>query len=194
MPLTAQAKDPVPLDYWAIRDTVSTVSVSPDGKHILVMKIESKEGEHVLEIYKTDDFSKPLRRLKAKPMEIISASWIDDNHIYGTAWKVVRKSVKRPNQDVRSYRSFSYNLEKNKFSNVDGNFSIVSLLPKEPTKILISSGNSVASALGVDPFAAFRPRSYYKFDINTGRSSLVIKGNDKYSGIGFDIDGNPNLD
>ena len=191
MPLTAQAKDPVPLDYWAIRDTVSTVSVSPDGKHILVMKIESKEGEHVLEIYKTDDFSKPLRRLKAKPMEIISASWIDDNHIYGTAWKVVRKSVKRPNQDVRSYRSFSYNLEKNKFSNVDGNFSIVSLLPKEPTKILISSGNSVASALGVDPFAAFRPRSYYKFDINTGRSSLVIKGNDKYSGIGFDIDGNP---
>ena len=124
-------------------------------------------------------------------MEIISASWIDDNHIYGTAWKVVRKSVKRPNQDVRSYRSFSYNLEKNKFSNVDGNFSIVSLLPKEPTKILISSGNSVASALGVDPFAAFRPRSYYKFDINTGRSSLVIKGNDKYSGIGFDIDGNP---
>ena len=187
----AQAKAPVPIDYWALRDTVSAVSVSPDGKHVLVMKIESKEGEHILEIYDTNDFSKPIRRLNASPMEIISANWITDDFIFGTAWKVVRKSVKHPNADVRSYRSFSYSLSENKFSNIDGNFSIVSRLPKEPNKVLIGKGNSVAGSLGVDPFAAFRPRSYYKFNLDTGAKSLVIKGNQKYNGIQFDIDGNP---
>jgi len=187
----ATAKAPVPIDYWALRDTVSAVSVSPDGKHILVMKIESKEGEHILEIYDTSDFSKPLRRLNADPMEIISARWISDNFIFGNAWKIVRKSVKGPNEDVRSYRSFSYNLEENKFSNISGNFGIVSTLPKEPEKILITRGNAVGGGLGVDPFAAFRPQSYYKFDLNTGAKSLVIKGSEKYNGIQFDIDGNP---
>jgi len=77
------AGTPVPIDYWALRDTINTVEISPDGKHILVLKIESKEGEHVLEIYETADMSKPKRRLNAKPMEIISARWISDTQIFG---------------------------------------------------------------------------------------------------------------
>ena len=34
----------VPLDVWALRDVVNAVEVSPDGKHVLVQKLESKEG------------------------------------------------------------------------------------------------------------------------------------------------------
>ena len=150
----------VPISVWGQRDAVSTVEVSPDGKHILLLKIEGGNmGENVLEIYDTSDFSKPVKRLNSKPMEMIDARWVSDKHIFGTAWKVVRKSVTGPEEDVRSYKAFAYNLEKNKFSDVDGAFRLVTVLPKEPGQILIAEGSSVADATGVDPFEAFRPRS-----------------------------------
>ena len=183
---------PVPIDVWAQRDAVSSVEISPDGKHLLILKMEGgKQGTNILEIYSTSDFSKPLRRLNANPMEMISARWVSDKHIFGNAWQVVRKAVTGPEADVRSYRSFSYNLDKNKFANVEGTFEIVNVLPKEPDNVLVSEGNPNAGATGVDPFQAFRPRAYYRFNLNTGARSLVLKGSDKYPTAEFDDDGNP---
>lgn len=198
---TAQAKDPLPIDNWAIRDAVSTVSVSPDGKHVLILKMESKEGNYVLEIYKTDDFSKPLRRLNADPMELISANWASDNYIVGRAWQVVRKMVRGPEEGVREQQFFSYNLERNKFSQFTNKkvagegsgFSIESYLPKEPNSILVSVGSVVASGSGVDPFAAFRPKKYFKLNLKAGRKTLVYKGNTAKPEAFFDIDGNPRI-
>ncbi len=189
--IAANAEPTVPIETWALRDMVSAVQVSPDGKHLLIMKIESKEGENVLEIYDVNNLSKPLRRLNSEPMEMINARWVTDKHIFGTAWQVKRKSVKRPEQDVRSYKAFAYNLESNKFSEVSGNFRIINNLPKEPNHVLISTGNAVRGGTGVDPFQAFRPRSYYRFNLETGGRSLVMKGNEKYPSAVFDIDGYP---
>ncbi len=191
-PTETQAQASVPVDVWALRSVVNAVQVSPDGKHVLVHKVESRDGEYLLEIYKTDDLSKPVRRLNADPMEIIAASWASDNYIFGTAWQVNRKSVKRPEEDIRDYLAFSYNLEKNKFSKIDGNFQLVSRLPKEPNKVLIGQGNAIPDPTGVDPFAAFRPRAYYKFDLQSGARSLVLKGNSKFPQVLlWDSDGNP---
>ncbi|QUL36612.1 S9 family peptidase [Erythrobacter sp. JK5] len=187
----AQSEARVPIDVWALRDVVNAVQVSPDGKHLLVHKVESRDGDYLLEIYKTDDLSKPLRRLNADPMEINSAAWVSDTKIFGSAWQIVRERVTEPEEDIREYKAYFYDLESNKFSAVDGNFGIENLLPKEPNKILIGSGNAIPDPTGVDPFAAFRPTSYYTFDLERGTRSLVIKGNDKYGNIGFDNDGNP---
>jgi len=82
----ALASPSVPIEVWALRDIVTAVSVSPDGQHILVLKVESRDGENILEIYKTNDLSKPFRRLNADPMEIISARWVSDTNIVGRAW------------------------------------------------------------------------------------------------------------
>ncbi len=188
---TTPAAQTVPVDVWALRNVVNAVQVSPDGKHLLVHKVDSREGDYLLQVFKTDDLSKPLRTLNADPMEIITASWVSDNHIVGSAWKEVRKRVTRPEEDHRSYKTYFYNLEKNKFSAVDGNFGIEGTLPNEPNKILIGSGNAIPDPTGKDPFAAFRPRSYYKFDLTNGSKRLVIKGNEKYSNLQFDSDGNP---
>lgn len=185
------AQATLPIDNWAIRDAVNTVVISPDGKHVLLMRILSKEGENLLEIYDVNNFSKPKRRLNAKPMEFLNARWVSDNVIAGTAWKVVRKKVKGPEEDVRSYKLYAYDVKKNKFSEAEGSFSIVGLLPKKPNHILISTGNTTGNGLGVDPFEFARPRSYYKYDLRTGAKSLVLKGNDKYFNVQFDIDGHP---
>lgn len=183
---------PVPIDVWAQRDAVSAVEVSPDGKHLLILKMEGGNmGENVLEIYSTSDFSKPAKRLKGEKMEFITARWVSDKHIFGTAWDVVRSKVTRPEEDVREYLAFSYNLEKNKFANAEGTYNLVTILPKEPGQIIVEESNINASAGGVDPFAAFRPRSYYKYNLETGGRSLILKGNEKYPTAEFDSDGNP---
>lgn len=194
----AQASANVPIDVWALRDVVNAVQLSPDGKHLLVHKVESREGDYLLEIYKTDDLSKPYRRLNAASrrkgdhsMEIISASWVSDNYIFGSAWQIVREKVKRPEEDTREYAAYFYNLDTNKFQQVSGNFGITNTLPNEPNKILIAGGNAIPDPTGVDPFEAFRPTSYWKFDLKRGTKSLVIKGNEKYSNIRFDNNGNP---
>lgn len=193
VPITAQNRPApnVPIDVWALRDIVTTVQVSPDGQHLMTMKVESKEGEYIMEIYNVNDLSKPLRRLNADPMEIISARWVSDNFIFGTAWQVKDSKVQGPEDDVRRYKSFAYNLEKNKFSETPGSFNIVNVLRDEPNKVLISAGTANDGGTGVDPFEAFRPRSYYKFDLETGASQLVLKGNDKYPNANFDNEGNP---
>jgi dipeptidyl aminopeptidase/acylaminoacyl peptidase len=183
---------PTPINVWAQRDSVSTVEVSPDGKHLLILRLAGGDmGENILEVYSTSDLSKPIKRLNSKPMEMISARWVSDKHIFGTAWKVVRTKVTEPEGDIREYLTYSYNLEKNKFAKVDGNFGIATLLPKEPGMVLIQSGRPNASAGGVDPFEAFRPREYYRYNLDTGARTLVLRGNEKYPIAQFDLDGNP---
>jgi dipeptidyl aminopeptidase/acylaminoacyl peptidase len=188
----AQSAASVPVDVWALRDVVNAVQISPDGKHLLVHKVESKEGQYLLEIYKIDDLSKPFRRLNADPMEIQSAQWVSDGFIFGTAWQVKRATVKGPEEDVRDYLAYSYSLEANKFTRVDGNFGIVSTLPKDPDHVLISTGTAVADPTGVDPLAAFRPRSYYKLNLKTGTRELVLRTGGKIRSVSaWDNDGNP---
>lgn len=191
-PVQTQAQSSIPVDVWALRDIVNAVQISPDGKHVLVHKIESKDGEYLLEIYKTDDLSKPFRRLNADPMEIVNAQWVGNDFIFGTAWQVKRKTVKGPEEDVRDYLAYSYSLDANKFTRVDGNFGIVNTLPKDPDHVLISTGSAIADPTGVDPLAAIRPRSYFKLNLKTGARELVLRGGGKIRSVDtWDNEGNP---
>ena len=191
-PAPTLAQGTVPVDVWALRDVVDQVQISPDGQHVLVHKVESREGEYILEIYRTDDLSKPLRRLNADPMEIVSGQWIGNDVIFGSAWQVNRKTVKGPEEDVRDYKTYSYSVSANKFTAVDGNFGIVNLLPNDPDHILVSTGTTVGDGTGVDPFAAFRPRSYYKYNLKTGARELVLRGGGKFPVVDrWDNEGNP---
>jgi dipeptidyl aminopeptidase/acylaminoacyl peptidase len=181
----------VPIDIWALRDTVATMDISPDGKHMLMLRMPSKDGEYIMEIFKTDDLSKPWRTLNAKPMEMITAQFVHDDYIFGAAWQVVRDKVEGAEGDVRSYKSWAYNLKTNKFSELPGQFNLVNVLPKDPDKILIATSTPNDGGMGVDPFAAFRPRSYYKFDLRDGTRELVMRGTLQNPTAEFDIDGNP---
>ena len=192
--MTATAADgvpTVPVEVWALRDSVTSVDISPDGKHLAMLRMPSKDGEYVLEIYKTSDLSKPWRRLDADKMEIISARFISDDYLFGNAWQVVRKKVEGPEDDVRGYRTWSYSLKTNKFSGAEGSFTLANVLPKEPDKVLIATATPNDGGFGVDPFAAFTPRSYYKYDLGKGTKELVMRGNPEHPQVLFDIDGNP---
>ena len=189
----ASGTSTVPIDVWALRDVVNQVQVSPDGKHVLVHISPSREGDYLLQIYKTDDLSKPFRTLAADPMEIQSATWVSSNLIYGRAWQQRRENVKRQEQSTYDNASYFYNLETNKFQQVRGRFSIANMLPDEPDTILISTGLSVDGGPGNDPASAFRPASYFRLNLNTGARELVLRGTRKYRTVTFDHKGNPRL-
>ncbi len=181
----------IPIEAWALRDVMPTAQISPSGKYLMLMKLESKEGEYVMEIYETDDLQKKPIRTNADPMELLSATWVNDDTLFGTAWQVNRKTVKGPEEDVRDYLAFSFNVETKKFTKVDGEFDIVNVLPNDPDNVLVQSVLANPGGAGVDPLAAFRPRSYFKFNLKTGRNSLVLKGNDTFPTASFDNEGNP---
>ena len=185
---------PVPIDYWAVRSAVSNVSVSPDGKHMVLMKIQSKDGNPVIEIYETANLTKQPIRLNADPMEFLSLNgWVSNDVFIGTAMRVVSTKMRGPEQDVRKYKTFTYSLKTKKFSESDGVLNLVSTLPREPGKILIAASGGPSVAVADDPFAAFRPRSYYKLDLKTGARTLVLRGGGKQPQAAFDIDGNPRV-
>src|SRR5690349_9876626 len=72
----------VPIDVWALRGTVATMDISPDGKHMLMLRMPSKDGEYIMELFNTDDLSKPWRTLNAKPMEMITAQFVHNDYIF----------------------------------------------------------------------------------------------------------------
>lgn len=185
------AGTPVPIDYWAVRNAVSNVSVSPSGKYMALMKIESLDGNPVLEIYDIDDLSKPISRSDAKPMEFESISWITDDRLFGVARKIVKTTVKRPEDSIFGYKGFFYDVKKKKFTNIEGSYELISTLPKEDNYVLLGESNGPASVSEGDPFAAGRPRSYYKVNVKTGAQSLVYRGGGNTPRASFDVDGNP---
>ena len=185
------AGTPVPIDYWAVRSAVNGVTVSPDGKHMVVQRIGSKDGDPVVEVFKVDNLAEKPIRVGASPMEFTGPpTWVSDDIFFGQAMQVVNKSVKRAEADVRRYRSYAYNIETKKFSTLASS-AIANLLPKEPRHILVGNSNGPSSAQADDPFAAFRPRSFFRFNIDTGARELVYRGSPKFPQPTFDNDGNP---
>lgn len=185
------AAELIPLEHFAVREAIQQVELAPDGKHLALMKIASKDGNPIIEIYETADLTKRPRRIAADPMEFTSLIWVSDEVLAINARQIVRKRIEGFNQGIYEFKSVYYNLDTKRFKEFGSNTQVEGLLPKEPDSILISQSNTDLSLFADDPFAAFRPRSYYKFDLKTGAKRLVIKGNARVASAVFDPMGNP---
>jgi len=78
------APDPYPLDYWALREVINRAQVSPDGKHLALMKIPSKKANPIIEVYETADLGKKPFRIGATKMEVTDFFWASDKDIVFT--------------------------------------------------------------------------------------------------------------
>lgn len=184
----AQSSDPIPLEVFALREVIQQVSISPDGKLLALMKIDSRKGDPIVEIYETDDLSKRPYRLAADPMEFTSiVGWVSDDYLVFAARQRLRRRIQGFNRGVFAERVAVFNYAEKKFDDF-GNATIENLLPQKEDTILISTGRAVSRD---DPFAQFRPRAYYELNLKSGGRSLVLKGNDKVATAQFDPYGNP---
>lgn len=188
----ATAVEPYPLDYWALRAVINNVQVSPDGKYLGLMKIPSKDGNPIIEVYETSDLDKEPFRLNADPMEITNFYWVSDKDIVFTLRQQVRDKIEGFNEGVYENRLAIVDVAKEKIRSFDESNAVVeNLLPNKPNKIIISFQEGDADGPESKIKEAFRPRAYWEFDLDRGSKKLLIRGKLSLGAITFDAEGNP---
>ncbi len=182
--------EPYPLEYFALREVVSNVEVSPDGKHVAMLKILSREGDPVLHVHDTANLDKDPLVVNADPMEIRSYGWVSDTDIVMVLRQKVRDKIDGQNEGVYRFKIALLDTTKKKFEDFDvGNPQIENVLPRERNRIIISTIPGTEDKLRVAE--AFRPRAYYKLNLKTGAKELLIQGKLDLGQIEFDVDGDP---
>jgi dipeptidyl aminopeptidase/acylaminoacyl peptidase len=188
----AHAEEPYPLEYFALREAISNVTVSPNGEKLGMLKILTREGNPILHIYNASDLEEDPFVVGSDAMEITSYYWASDEHIVMTFRQRVREHIDGQNQGVYETRIAILDLANREFEDFDAASPAVNnLLPNEPYKIIISEQPGAEEDLSLRQ--AFRPRAYYEMDLRTGRKQLLIRGKLDLGQIQFDPDGNPRI-
>ena len=183
-----------PIDNWAVDDAMSGVDISNDGKYISFMQKLSKESDPVLKIYKSDDLSADPYILGGETLEIIQSSWVGNESIVVVFRGKARDQIEGFNRGIYEYRVALFNMETKEFKKLDdrglgttgASFSIglQGILPNEDDYVLISYREFRRNS-------SFKPTRYYKYNLKTGKKSLVLKGRENIYGVVFDTNGNP---
>ena len=168
---------PYPVEYFAMRAVVSNVSVSPDGKHLALMKIPTRDGDPIVEVYDAADLDKAPFRMDANPMEIEFFSWVSDRDILFRARQQVRKRIEGFNQGVYEYKWGMLDVERKKVRSFSAERAqIVGVLPNKPNKVLLGIAEGGGDGPGAKLNRAFRPLSYWELDLRRGTKQLLIRG------------------
>ena len=131
----AAAIDPYPLEYFALREVMRNVNISPDGKHLLLLATASKDGNAVLEVYDAADLDKKPFRVNADPMEIRSARWLSDDVILINLRQKVRNKIEDFNEGVYETRIARLDVNTKKMKTFDeANVVLENVLPHDPDK------------------------------------------------------------
>jgi dipeptidyl aminopeptidase/acylaminoacyl peptidase len=174
----SSAEGQLPVEAFAILPQVTQANVSSDGKKLVIRRATSKNGDYILEIHKTADLTAKPVRLGADKMEIEAAGWLNNDKLYVQ----FRQNIQDGNDN--------YWVNKVAIVDADGKgkwrvpfpkdnsayFSLLSTLPSDENHILLSydiNDNRIPDVI--------------KYNINTGRTQTIMRGNEKVSG-GFIAD------
>lgn len=182
--------EPYPLDYFAIRDVISNVEVSPDGQYLGLMKLPAKGENPIIEVYDAGNLDAEPFRIDSERMEILSFDWVSDTNLVMSLQQRVRDMIDGPEQGAFEQRIALVDVANEKVSAFDEvGASIWHLLPNEPDKVILSYYPDLGRTTKVEQ--QFRPRSYYKFDLTRGSRELLLQGQIALGQVEFDGDGKP---
>jgi len=186
----ANAGDPYPLEYFALREVVSNVELLPDGNRVAMLKILSRDGNPILHIYNTADLSADPFVVDSDPMELIGYGWLSDTVIVIELRQKVRNRIEGQNQGVYEYKIAKLDLKREKFEEFEvPSPNVENIVRNKANKIIISSQPGADDSPGLPE--AFRPRAYYMMDLRKGTRQLLIRGKISLAQIEFDADGDP---
>ena len=191
----AYAAEPYPLEYWALREYVRSVELSPDGDRLALLKIPNKEADPTLEVYDTSDLSKEPFRVNADPMEIIAYDWLSNSVIGFTARQQVRDQIEGFNEGVYEYKYALLNIETEELESYgqESQPTVTNLLPSKPNHVIVSYENYDRDGPAGKIQQAFRPQAYWEMNIETGTKKLLIRGKLRLGAIRFNARGEPRL-
>ncbi len=186
----AEQSKPYPLEYFALREAMNNVEVSPDGKRVAMLRILTRNGDPILHVYDASDLDNDPLVVNSDPMEIRSYSWVSDTDIVLVLRQKMRDKIGGQNEGVYSFKIALLDVVDKEFDEFDmENPRVEHILPNEPEKIVVSMQPGLDESLKIKE--AFRPRAYYKFDLKRGSKQLLIRGKLAIAQIDFDGDGNP---
>ena len=186
----ALAAERYPVEYFALREVVSNAQVSPDGRYLGLMKIASRDGDPIIEVYETADLGQEPFRVTADPMEITAFDWVSDSNFVMTLRQKVRDRIQGFNEGVYETRLAKVDVDRRRVDALkEVNPTVSHLLPDEPNKIILSFNPS--SDIGSRLADRFRPRAYYKFDVERGTKQLILQGQAMVAQVEFDGQGHP---
>ncbi len=178
---------------WADNPDVTSVALSPDGKNIAMLQRTKRGGIYQVVTFRTDNPAKTMQRLDAGRRVPTRVFWANKNSLVVNMYEEVKigKDINRVG------RILVFNTDTKKlFALLDG---------KKKSGKSGGSINAAVSAIGQGGLVDMLPMdrqhvlmqfredsgapNYYKVNIDDGSRTLVSKGNSRYSGFGFDDDG-----
>ena len=182
-----------PLEYFALREVINNVTVSPDGERLAMLKILSRTGDPILHVYDTDDLDADPLVVNADPMEIIGYEWASDRHVVLAFRQQVRNRLQGQEGSVYAYRLAILDVIDETFDDFETDTApnVENVLEGRPNEIIVSEQEGFDNSVGVRE--AYRPRAYYTVNLERGTKQLLIRGRLDLGRISFDSDGNPRL-
>lgn len=189
----AQAQpEPVPVEAWADRDNVISLDMNPRADRMAMLMRRERGGEFELLVFETADISGSMTAIQTGELQPRSLFWANDRYLIVSfiaegmlgsqrvfvsriasfdvieqRWQTMIRLGRGDPRDPMSSLATSF-----------GPASIVSSLPDDPDHILIAHGEE----MGDNP-------NYYRTNVATGARDLVLRGQDRFSGIVFDREG-----
>lgn len=161
------------IDAFSMASAIRSVVTSPNGKNLAILRATTKDGDYIIEIRDPNNLEKDPVRLGADKMLISSIIWLNDEKI-GVMFRQILEDGNR-----------KYWVNKFAITDADGKgdwllpfkdkrnvqFQIINRLPENKDEVLVE----------VDINNNYIP-DVVRFNINTGRSVTIMRGNEKISG------------
>ncbi|MCH1924037.1 prolyl oligopeptidase family serine peptidase [Shewanella sp. C32] len=166
------------VERFATLPFIRTVNVSPDGKHLAVIRSTSKNGDYVIEIYDANNLKQAPVTLGANKMLVSSVTWLNDQRIAVNFRQIL---------EDRAHRFW---VSKLAITSIDGKsdwlvpfskntragFQLLDVLADDPQHVLVygdANDNYIPDVITLN--------------VDTGSSAIVLRGSDKING-GFMTD------
>lgn len=183
IPVTLTAQDYTHSDIiesFTVSPALQQISVSPDGKRIIIMRSTSRDGDYILEVRDTANLKKKPVLLGADKMEITGGFWLNN--------ELIAVQFRQNIQDGAN----NYWVSKAAIVNANGKggwnvpfprdnqarFGIIDSLPQDDRHVLISYDKDRNGLPDI-----------YKYNIYNGNTQTVFRANSTLSG-GFVPDNN----
>jgi len=188
----AVAQEAIPVEEFALLPAMSNVSLSPNGEYIAYLIKPSLRDPYIVEIREVDDLSARPVRIGGDRMEVDGVSWLNDERLLVDFRQQFRDDIEDVNDGVWASKRAIINRDgRGRWLEMPDDASLRSRLLDDPDHILVYTANySRGESLEGRAISDLRTPDFQLYNVNNGRMSLVLRGNDRLGGYIVDREGN----
>ena len=184
--LAQQDEDLIPLEYFALRETMQNVQTSPSGEHISLMRIASRDGNPVIEIYDTNDLSDRPVRIGSGRSEIISYQWLNNDRLLVNFRNKFRDDIEDVNVGVYAFTQALVSRTGGRFTEISEFVSVIDPMRTRENQALAQGRPNIQRRSGGTIRGTFGAPELFTINVETGRVEETIVTGLQYGGLRFD--------